>query len=295
MTNNDLLKQWQNFATFPCKGNSKQPATRNGFKDDQFGQDVLAWVNQGYNVALACAKSGLIVIDVDYHNENSTAMDDLKELEVKLGAELPQTLTQATASGNGRHLIYSAKGITNPHGKIGQFCDVKYNGYIMIAPSSINGHQYEIIDGIDENGNFIIAELPQEWLAYINKNMPTPPTSAQKGEFKEVSRKVYQNIDIEKMFNNCAFLRYCRDNADCLMEPEWHSMITVLAQIEDSDELIHELSEPYPKYSYAETQKKIENARIFGHSQSCAYLSANYQHICKDCAKLNNEREAYND
>ena len=214
---------------------------------------------------------------------------------MELGAELPKTLTQATASGNGRHLIYSAKGITNPRGKIGQFCDVKYNGYIMIAPSSINGRQYEIIDGIDENGDFIIAELPKAWLAYINKDMSTPPTSAQKKEFKEASRKIYKNIDVEKMFNNCAFLRYCRDNADCLTEPEWHSMITVLAQIEDSDELIHELSEPYPKYSYAETQKKIKNARAFGHSQSCAYLSTNYQQICKDCTKLNNEREAYND
>lgn len=247
------------------------------------GQDVLAWINSGYNVALACATSGLIVIDVDYHNENSTAMDDLKELEVELGEELPQTLTQATASGNGRHLIYSAKGITNPRGKIGQFCDVKFNGYIMIAPSSINGRQYEIIDGIDENGNFIIAELPKAWLDYINKDIPNPPTSAQKGEYKEVARKVYKNIDVEKMFNNCAFLRYCRDNADCLKEPEWHSMITVLAQIENSDELIHELSEPYPKYNYAETQKKIEYARAFGHSQTCTFLSENYPIICSNC------------
>ena len=68
----------------------------------------------------------------------------------------------------------------------------------MIAPSSINGRQYEIIDGIDENGNFIIAELPQAWLAYINKDAPAPPISAKKGEFKEVSHKVYKNIDVEK-------------------------------------------------------------------------------------------------
>ncbi len=295
MVKTNHYENWRQFATFPCKENSKFPSTRNGFKDAQFNQDVQAMFNAGYNPALACKKSGILVIDIDYHDETSTAMEDLQKLENELGVKLPKTLTQATASGNGRHLIYSAKGITNPRGKIGQFCDVKYNGYIMIAPSSINGRQYKIIDGIDENGNFIIAELPQAWLDHINKDMPAPPTSLQKGEFKEVSRKVYKNIDIEKMFNNCAFLRYCRDNADCLAEPEWHSMITVLAQIEDSDELIHELSEPYPKYSYAETQKKIENARAFGHSQSCAYLSANYQHICKDCAKLNNEREAYND
>ena len=198
MVKTNHYENWRQFATFPCKENSKFPSTRNGFKDAQFNQDVQAMFNAGYNPALACKKSGILVIDIDYHDETSTAMEDLQKLENELGVKLPKTLTQATASGNGRHLIYSAKGITNPRGKIGQFCDVKYNGYIMIAPSSINGRQYKIIDGIDENGNFIIAELPQAWLDHINKDMPAPPTSLQKGEFKEVSRKIYKNIDIEK-------------------------------------------------------------------------------------------------
>lgn len=289
-------ENWRLFATFPCKGNSKQPATRNGFKDAQFGQDVEAIANLGYNMGLACEKSGIVVIDVDYHDEKSTAMDDLKQLEVELEAKLPRTLTQSTASGNGRHLIYSAKGITNPRGKIGQFCDLKYRGYIMIAPSSINERQYEIIDGVDENGNFIIAELPQAWLDYINKDVPTNQNNkAQKSTNTTKARKTYTNINVDKMFSNCEFLRYCRDNADCLSEPEWFSMISVLAQIEDSDELIHKLSEPYPKYNYAETQKKIENARAFGLPQSCAYLSRNYAEICKNCTRLNIERGAYND
>lgn len=99
-----------------------------------------------------------------------------------------------------------------------------------------------------------------------------------------MERKVYKNIDIERIFNNCAFLRHCRDNADILSEPQWHTMITVLAQIEHSDELIHTLSEPYPKYSFEETQRKIENARKFGHPQSCKYISENYSEICNGCS-----------
>lgn len=279
----DIFQNWQNFATFPCKGNSKIPATSNGFKDAQFGQDVQAMLKAGYNAAMACEKSRVIVIDIDYHDEKSTAMDDLKALEVELGVKLPRTLTQSTASGNGRHLIYSAKGITAPCGKIGQFCDVKYNGYIMIAPSVINGKQYEIIDGLDENGKFIIAELPQTWLDYINKDIPSNKGQTRNLPNSDKERKIYKNLNIEQMFNNCAFLRYCRDNADCLSEPEWHSMITVSAQIEDSDELIHELSEPYPNYNYDETQNKINYARQFGHPQTCAYLSQNYPEICKNC------------
>ena len=168
-----LFNNWQHFATFPCKGNSKVPATHSGFKDAQFGQDVTAMLKAGYNAAMACEKSGVVVIDIDYHDEKSTAMEDLKALEVELGAKLPRTLTQSTASGNGKHLIYSSKGIISPKGKIGKYCDIKHNGYIMIAPSVINGKQYEIIDGIDENGDFILAELPQAWLDYINKDVPS--------------------------------------------------------------------------------------------------------------------------
>lgn len=278
----NIINNWSYYMTFPCKPNSKIPATRQGFKDAKLGQDVTTLSNQGYNVALALSMSGLIAFDLDYHDENSTADEDLKLLEEKLG-KLPKTITQSTATGKGKHLIFLSKGITNPIGRIGHFCDVKYNGYIMIAPSVINGKQYQIIDGIDETGNFIIAELPKAWIDYINKDTNFNQQRAKKSEITSIEHIVYRDIDIEKMFNNCTYLRYCRDNADILSEPEWFSMISILAQIEDSDELIHNLSEPYPKYNYVETQKKIDNARKFGHSQSCQYLSENYSDICRNC------------
>jgi len=273
----------QMFATFPCKRNSKIPSTRNGFKDAQFCQDVQAMFNAGYNPALACEKSGVVVIDIDYHDKDSTALEDLQALEIKLGAKLPRTLTQSTASGSGRHLIYSAKGITNPIGKIGKFCDLKFRGYIMIAPSVINGRQYEIIDGIDENGDFIIAELPQAWLDYINKPIQNRTKKAQDFTKFQAMPKVYSNIDVDKMFRNCKFLQYCKEQAYCLSEPEWFSMISVLAQIKGSDELIHGLSAPYGRYSYEETQKKIDLARKFGRPQTCEYISTTHLGICNGC------------
>lgn len=285
----NIINNWSYYMTFPCKHNSKLPATRQGFKDAKFGQDVTTLSNQGYNVALALSMSGLIALDLDYHCENATPEKDLQKLEQELGVKLPKTLAQSTASGNGKHLIYSAKGIINPIGRIGNFCDVKYNGYIMIAPSVINGRQYQIIDGIDENGNFLIAELPKAWLDYINKDTDFNQQLTQKSEFTSIEPKVYSDINIDKLFDNCKFLQYCRDNADRLSEPEWFSMISILAQIKDSDELIHKLSEPYPKYNYEETQKKIVNARKFGHSQSCQYLSENYSDICKNCTNSNNK------
>lgn len=290
MTYEWTMGNWSKYATFPCKQNTKIPATTRGFKDAQFNQDVLEFERQGYNVALALSMSGLMAFDLDYHDDNATPEADLESLEAELNSKLPRTLAQSTASGNGKHLIYSAKGITNPRGKIGKFCDVKYNGYIMIAPSIINGRQYQIIDGVDENGNFIIAELPQAWLDYLNKYASCVANQTQKTDFSLLERKIYKNIDIERLFNNCAFLQNCRDNAEILSEPEWFTMISLLAQIEDSDELIHQLSEPYPKYSYEETQRKIDNARKFGHPQSCQYISASYPETCGNCNYINNRK-----
>lgn len=287
---NLFFPKWQNFATFPCRGNSKILASPNGFKDARFGQDVIAMVKHGFNVGLALSMSNLIALDCDVdETKGYNGIETLKQLETKLG-KLPRTLTQKTPRG-GRHFIFSSTGITSPIGKIGKDIDVKYNGYTMIAPSSINGKPYEIIAGIDESGNFVIADLPQTWLNYLNKDTQSASKQAQKATFTPQKHKIYRNIDVEKMFNRCAYLQYCKDNADCLTEPEWYSMITVLAQIEDSDVLIHKLSEPYPKYSYAETQKKIENARKFGHSQSCDYLSANYPAICKNCHSSVSDRK----
>ena len=291
MPEEKALRHWSQFATFKCKPNSKKPATKNGFKDAQLGQDIMTFIRQGYNVAVACAMSNIIVLDLDYHDENSTAEEDLKKLEAELNSELPRTLTQSTASRNGKHLIFSANGITNPIGRIGKFIDVKYNGYIMFAPSVINGRQYQITDGIDENGNFIIAEFPNVWLDYINKDTNVNKKQTQKSDFTSLERKTYKNLDVERIFNNCAFLQHCRDNADTLSEPEWFSMISILAQIENSDELIHSLSEPYPKYSYEETQRKIDNARKFGHPQSCKHISENYPDICENCNFVKKEKE----
>lgn len=290
LSSQKAISNWQKFATFPCKRNSKIPATSRGFKDAQFGQNVQAMFNAGYNPALACKMSGVIVIDVDYHDKNSTAMEDLQKLEKELGVKLPKTLTQATASGKGRHFIFSDKGIINAKGKIGKYCDIKSKGYIMIAPSMINGRQYEIIDGIDENGEFIIAELPKAWLDYINK---TATNIKAKTNIKYNSeQKLWKNINIEKMFKNCRFLADCKDNADCIGYLQWHSMITVLAQIENSDELIHSLSEPHPNYSFEETQKKIDLARQFGKPHTCKYISREFSEICQNClSATNKERE----
>ncbi len=282
MREHNLTELWKSFAIFPCYPNTKVPATKHGFQDAKFGQDVMTFINKGYNAGLFCMESNLIVIDLDYHGDNATPEDDLIALELKLGKLPRYTLTQKTASGKGRHLIYSAKGITRPSGVLSDSIDIRYNACIIIAPSKINGNQYEIINGIDENGNVTIAELPQAWIDYLNKDTNTS-TNSEKIDYSKLPKRIYSDINIEKLFDNCAFLRHCRDNAEELSYNEWFSMVTILAQIEDSDDLIHELSEPYLKYSYSETQKMINEARKFGRPHTCKHISSSFEDVCKGC------------
>lgn len=56
------------------------------------------------------------------------------------------------------------------------------------------------------------------------------------------------------------FMAFCRGYARSLPEPLWYAMITNLIGFMDGREAIHELSLPHPRYSFAETERKIAHA-----------------------------------
>ncbi len=279
--NQKIIENLKQFALFACMNNSKQPATYNGYKAAAKGQDVRDFLKQKLNIGLACSLSNLIVLDADVDLErNLNGILTIQELEKELGS-LPLTLTQETPRG-GRHFIFSNEGIVNPIGKIGKDVDVKNKGHIMCSPSSINGRFYRFIEGIKDNGDFIIAKLPIKWIAYLNKNNLSKISSV-----KTRKPKKFKNVNVDALFKNCNFLKHCRDNAETLSEPEWHAMICALTPMESCEDLIHELSAPYPEYSFEETQKKIDNAQRFGYPISCDYISSLCTDICINCTKKN--------
>ena len=57
----------------------------------------------------------------------------------------------------------------------------------------------------------------------------------------------------------CAFIQHCRNNAASLSEHDWYAMITNLSVFEGGDQVIHQYSAAYPKYTAAETQDKIDH------------------------------------
>lgn len=62
----------------------------------------------------------------------------------------------------------------------------------------------------------------------------------------------------------CDFIKYCRDNAAVLSEHDWYAMISNLSVFEGGAAVIHQYSKPYPKYSFEETQNKIQHFRRSG-------------------------------
>jgi hypothetical protein len=287
MSRNILLTD---LLTFACQNNSKIPATKHGYHD-AIKQDVNLLHNKGYNVGLAMRSNHLICLDVDGKNEK-TGIQDLLKLELLLG-KLPLTLIQKSCSNNSFHLIYSDEGIICPRGNIGEnnSIDIRWNGYILCEPSIINGNQYRFINGIDEFGNVTIAKLPEKWIEYIN--CKTVGNNSFKGNCSNNNAthkpKLIKNCDLDTVFNRCKFLQYCRTESAKLSELAWFSMISLLAPVEGSEQLIHELSAPYPTYSFEETDYKIKRARLFGKPQSCRYISSQYPNICKGCCSNRNK------
>ncbi len=88
----------------------------------------------------------------------------------------------------------------------------------------------------------------------------------------------------QELMDGCAFLQHCRDEAQNLPEPMWHAAITNLALTSDGQEMIHEISKPYPGYSYAETQKKFENAVKANKPHTCRFIQEHLGFQCgQDC------------
>lgn len=78
----------------------------------------------------------------------------------------------------------------------------------------------------------------------------------------------------------CAFLQHCDRARATLLEPEWYAAISILARESGGPALIHQLSKGYPKYSPAETDKKILHAINGSGPATCARIKELY-----DCGK----------
>lgn len=126
----------------PCYPQSKTPffpIAKNGYKSaSKDPKKVSKWFERSplLNIGIACAPSGLVVLDVDYRNGGST--DGLDS----------ETFTVST--GDGVHLYYKVPPSATFKGKLRQGVDIKFNGYVVTAGSlHENGRFYEVVKDIE--------------------------------------------------------------------------------------------------------------------------------------------------
>ncbi len=88
----------------------------------------------------------------------------------------------------------------------------------------------------------------------------------------------------DKVLGKCNFIKYCVDNAAELPEPLWHAMVTNLAPLKWGNDSVHQFSKSYPKYSFEETERKIQRAITENKPHTCEYIKENLNFDCgKNC------------
>ncbi|ACL04305.1 hypothetical protein Dalk_2612 [Desulfatibacillum aliphaticivorans] len=91
------------------------------------------------------------------------------------------------------------------------------------------------------------------------------------------------NIDL--IVHGCSFMRHCKDDADSLPEPHWHSMMTVLSRCHNALNLVHEWSSPYPKYDKQKTERKLNHALNSPGPHTCQFIETIHQYDqCSGCS-----------
>ena len=86
----------------------------------------------------------------------------------------------------------------------------------------------------------------------------------------------------KELIDKCPFLQHCRDDAANLSEPMWYAAITNLAMTADGHDVVHEISKPYPKYSYRETEAKFRHAVEEDKPVTCDHIKNS---LCFNCGR----------
>lgn len=161
------------WAVFPLKERDKVPAVAGGFKVATTDEDEIdgAWEHRpALNVGIATGSmsGGLIVIDLDVHEERGEdGADALWEWEREHG-ELPETVSAKTGSG-GVHLYYQANTPISSSVNTALGVDVRAEGGYVVAPPSVHpsGQPYAWDNSPDDFGIAPADERVLEFVKFV--------------------------------------------------------------------------------------------------------------------------------
>ena len=79
----------------------------------------------------------------------------------------------------------------------------------------------------------------------------------------------------------CSFMKFAREQASELTEPDWYAWLGVLSACKDGREYAHQVGSAHPSYSMGETDERLERAKSFGPT-TCNKINSNYEG-CATC------------
>ncbi len=148
---------------FPCARGGKVPATGRGFHDATLDPErIAAWwtATPAANIGIATGGAGLVVVDVDAHDDGPDGWANWCALVAAHADAWPDTLEVTTPSG-GQHLYFTAPAgdpVRNSASKLAPGVDVRgVGGYVVAAPSVTDAGRYEL------DRDHPVAPLP-DWL-----------------------------------------------------------------------------------------------------------------------------------
>lgn len=216
-------------------------------------------------------------------------------------AKLPKGFFAATWTGGGIHILVSLK---NPIDKKDFFTTNKVAYQIILAKleaackkrglpgkwdPQVFAPQYmsRIPGSINSKykGPMARVELLQNSLIDVDFDLSKLSGLPQVPAKEMLSKKelAYFKIDTTTVLTGCEFLKYSKQNAAVLSEPEWFAMLSILSRLQGGKELAHEYSKTHPDYSIDRTNIKIEHIKKgdFG-PRTCESLESMFPG-CKDC------------
>ena len=255
--------------------------------------ELAEWFQEGKptNVAIICggASNGLVALCFN-------APDGASEF---FGQKLWDKLLASTfvvKTPRGVH-VYLRSNILIPgqiiaKGDNGSWLEIRTDGMYIAAPPSLHpsGVLYEAIGAESIASPKNLPDFIKQQVATLGLKarltQETPKKSAPAEEYLEGKQSAkFNEIAVRKLLENCAFFQYCCDNAATLTEPYWWAMVHNLAVFgQVGEETAHELSKPYPQYTEAETNQKIEEAHEQRKQGKSPHLCDNIGFACpKGC------------
>jgi len=174
--------------------------------------------------------------------------------------------------------------------------EIRSDGNFTVVPPSLHpsGVFYQAIgvDSIykpDDLVGFITQRLAELGLTARGTGEALKERAKPSAKEKPERSNEFNALAIEKLLESCAFIQHCQDDAKSLSEPLWWSMCDIFSFFgEPGRGKAHELSEPYPKYTRKETDKKLEYAKeavdksVGPHT--CVYIEKDLGFACpEDC------------